>query len=1038
MNRARRTIETRPAVMAVVACLAFVLAFMVVPRTAQATENIDESLVATDPVVIDPVRRADECAAVLFNATNGLPTSEANAIVQSEEGFIWIGGYGGLIRYDGNTFELMDASMGIGGVACLHIDEHDRLWIGTNDSGLAMLDNGELRWWGMEDGLGSPKITDLAEDDNGTIYVGTTAGICTVEEDLTLRVAADYRIGTAYVDYLSKGEGSIIYCLTNTDDYFAMRKGLLVEYIDHTKTSLSGMTCIAADLTTPGSLYIATEDSLLYHGNPKRGINEMEVTDISPLTEVRNINQIGDQIWLSARNGIGLIDDAGFHYIDNLPLNGSINHVIQDYQGNLWFTSSRQGVMELVPNRLTDVFARHGLENAVVNTTCMYEGQLFVGTDTGLLVLGEDEVVSSVPLTSATTASGESLGYDDLVTMLDGCRIRSIIRDSKNRLWISTWRELGLLRYDAGEVVAFNEEDGFPSDHFRAVSEAPDGSMVVACTGGVGVLKDDQVTRVYDGDDGITNLETLTVAVAADGTILAGTDGGGIYLIGDAGIRNINTPEGLSSGIVMRIKHDPTRNVYWVVTSNSIAYLDADYHVTTVRAFPYSNNFDLYENSTGDLWVLSSNGIYVAAADDLIENGNFDFSHYGIANGLPHIATSNSYSCLTPEGDLYIAGSSGVTKVNIEATLDTIWGIKQSIPFVDANGVRVYPDASGNFTLSPNVHKLVIHAHAYTYSLIDPQVTYQLQGFDDVPVTINRSELGPISYTNLPGGSYRFLMQLRDSMGRESITTSVNITKQKEEEHRVEAERERITNELRMANQIQEGSLPHVFPPFPDRHEFDLYASMNPAREVGGDFYDFFFVDDDHLALVIADVSGKGIPAALFMMISKVILQSFATAGQSVADVLANTNEALCADNQADMFVTIWLGVLEISTGKLVAANAGHEYPAIKRANGRFELLKDKHGLMVGIMEGVRYKEYELMLDPGDKIFVYTDGVPEATALDEEMFGFERMLDALNAQPDATAEQLLHNVQAAVDTFVGSAEQFDDLTMLCLEYRGAH
>ena len=316
-------------------------------------------------------------------------------------------------------------------------------------------------------------------------------------------------------------------------------------------------------------------------------------------------------------------------------------------------------------------------------------------------------------------------------------------------------------------------------------------------------------------------------------------------------------------------------------------------------------------------------------------------------------------------------------------------------------------------------------------------------------------------------------MQLRDSMGRESITTSVNITKQKhlyeepwfwvalalalgltityvvreyvnrkmralEEEHRVEAERERITNELRMANQIQEGSLPHVFPPFPDRHEFDLYASMNPAREVGGDFYDFFFVDDDHLALVIADVSGKGIPAALFMMISKVILQSFATAGQSVADVLANTNEALCADNQADMFVTIWLGVLEISTGKLVAANAGHEYPAIKRANGRFELLKDKHGLMVGIMEGVRYKEYELMLDPGDKIFVYTDGVPEATALDEEMFGFERMLDALNAQPDATAEQLLHNVQAAVDTFVGSAEQFDDLTMLCLEYRGAH
>lgn len=1073
MNRARRTIETRPAVMAVVACLAFVLAFMVVPRTAQATENIDESLVATDPVVIDPVRRADECAAVLFNATNGLPTSEANAIVQSEEGFIWIGGYSGLIRYDGNTFELMAPSMGIGGVACLHIDEQDRLWIGTNDSGLAMLDHGAIRWWGVEDGLGSPKITDLVEDDSGTIYVGTTAGVCTVEEDLTLRVAADYRIGTAYVDYLSKGEGSIIYCLTNTDDYFAMRKGLLVEYIDHTKTSLSGMTCIAADLTTPGSLYIATEDSLLYHGNPKRGINEMEVIDISPLTEVRSVEQIGDQIWLCARNGIGLIDDAGFHFIDTLPLNGSVNHVIQDYEGNLWFTSSRQGVMELAPNQLMDLFARYGLENAVVNTTCMLDGQLFVGTDTGLLVIGQDGLVPSVPLTSATTASGEDLGSYDLVELLDGCRIRSIIRDSQNRLWISTWRELGLLRYDAGEVVAFNEEDGFPSDHFRAVSEAPDGSMVVACTGGVGILKDGQVTRVYDGDDGIENTEILTVTTAPDGTILAGTDGGGIYLIDDTGTRHIDAPEDLSSGIVMRIKYDQERNVYWLVTSNSLAYLDADYHVTTVTEFPYSNNFDLYENSKGDLWVLSSNGIYVAPADQVIENGSIDFSHYGIANGLPHIATSNSYSELTPEGDLYIAGSSGVTKVNIESSLETIDGLKQSIPFVDANGVRIYPDASGGFTLAPNVRKLVVHAYVYTYSLTNPQVSYQLQGFDEEPVTLNRSELGPISYTNLPGGSYRFVMQLQDSMGRETKTTSVTITKQKhlyeepwfwvalalalgltityvvreyvnrkmralEEEHRVEAERERITNELQMANRIQEGSLPHVFPPFPERQEFDLYASMDPAREVGGDFYDFFFVDDDHLALVIADVSGKGIPAALFMMISKVILQSFATAGQSVADVLANTNEALCADNQADMFVTIWLGVLEISTGKLVAANAGHEYPAIKRANGRFELLKDKHGLMVGIMEGVRYKEYELMLDPGDKIFVYTDGVPEATALDEEMFGFERMLDALNAQPDATAEQLLHNVQAAVDTFVGSAEQFDDLTMLCLEYRGAH
>ena len=249
-------------------------------------------------------------------------------------------------------------------------------------------------------------------------------------------------------------------------------------------------------------------------------------------------------------------------------------------------------------------------------------------------------------------------------------------------------------------------------------------------------------------------------------------------------------------------------------------------------------------------------------------------------------------------------------------------------------------------------------------------------------------------------------------------------------------EKERVSTELHMAELIQQSMLPHTFPPFPDRHEFDIYASMDPAREVGGDFYDFFFIDEDHLCMVIADVSGKGVPAALFMMISKTILQSCAMLGRSVSEILNKTNEALCSNNQVEMFVTIWLGVLEISTGKLTAANAGHEYPAIRRADGSFELLRDKHGLVIGAMDGLRYDEYELRLQPGDKLFVYTDGVPEATDAENRMFGTERMLEALNEQGGAKPERLLESVRRAVDGFVKDAEQFDDLTMMCLEYRG--
>ncbi len=254
---------------------------------------------------------------------------------------------------------------------------------------------------------------------------------------------------------------------------------------------------------------------------------------------------------------------------------------------------------------------------------------------------------------------------------------------------------------------------------------------------------------------------------------------------------------------------------------------------------------------------------------------------------------------------------------------------------------------------------------------------------------------------------------------------------------KVTAEKERIGAELSLATQIQAAMLPHIVPAFPDRCEFDVFGNMDPAKEVGGDFFDYFLIDDDHLGLVIADVSGKGVPAALFMMASKIILQSVAMLGKSPAEILEKTNEAICSNNEAEMFVTVWLGILEISTGKLTAANAGHEYPVIRRANGHFELYKDKHGLVIGGMEGVRYREYELHLEPGTKLFVYTDGVPEATDAKQKLFGTQRMLDALNADPDAAPQQVLKNVRNAVDAFVQDAEQFDDLTMLCIEYKGS-
>ena len=254
---------------------------------------------------------------------------------------------------------------------------------------------------------------------------------------------------------------------------------------------------------------------------------------------------------------------------------------------------------------------------------------------------------------------------------------------------------------------------------------------------------------------------------------------------------------------------------------------------------------------------------------------------------------------------------------------------------------------------------------------------------------------------------------------------------------RVTAEKERIGAELDVARHIQASMLPCIFPAFPERHEFDIFASMTPAKEVGGDFYDFFLVDDDHLALVMADVSGKGVPAALFMMISKTLLKSAAQSGLSPKAVLEKVNDQLCENNDAEMFVTVWLGILEISTGKMKCANAGHEYPAIMRKGGDFELFKDKHGFVLAGMEGARYREYELELHAGDRLVVYTDGVPEATNGANTLYGTDRMISALNGARDGSCRQMLEALHRDVDSFVDGADQFDDITMLCIEMKEA-
>ena len=736
------------------------------------------SALASDELKVDPTGRTIGYSAVVYDNTNGLPTSEANCIAETSEGFIWIGGYSGLICYDGANFERYDSTTGIASVVSLFVDSGDRLWIGTNDSGIGCLYRGELQMWTKHDGLGADSVRAITEKD-GRIYIATTQGISYIEEaDMSIHRIDEPRLNEEYIRDLKLGAG-FLYGVTMDGEVFMMDESGIKAYFKDGDLGIEGIRTVLPDRDNPGNVWFGGKNEVIVYG--KLSFNGLDVIEetTTTLNFINSVQYIGGYLWVCADNGVGYVKDGEFMPFGNIGVYNSVEHVMADYQGNLWLTSSQQGVLKLVPNRFKDVFAEYFIPEEVVYSTCMYDGKLFIGTkSSGLLILQDGYLLDEAPLESAVSASGEELADFDLLNSLDGTKIRSIIRDSKGILWISTFGDTALTAYDGKGIVRYTEADGLPSNRVRTVCERADGSILVACTGGVAVIENGKVTKSYGEEDGLYNIEILTVCETESGEILAGSDGGGIYVISDNGVECIDTDSGLKSDVVMRIKKDRFRDLYWIVTSNSLAYMNGDHKITTIAKFPYSNNFDLYENSRGEVWVLSSNGVYVLSVDELIRNGEIKPQFYNRFNGLPVIATANSYSELDDDGTLYISGTTGVAEVNIEKEFDSVENVKFSVPYITADGTTIYPDSDGTFTVPSNCSKLTVYGFVFNYSLVNPTVHYRLDGFDKSENAVLRSDLKPVDYTNLPGGEYSFVMELRDSLGNSGGIESFRIVKE--------------------------------------------------------------------------------------------------------------------------------------------------------------------------------------------------------------------------------------------------------------------
>lgn len=705
-------------------------------------------------------------SSTLYNSTNGLPTSEANDIVQTDNGLIWIGSYSGLIRYDGNEFYRFDSSTGVSSVVCLYEDSRQRLWIGTNDNGIALYEDGEFRFFDKQNGLRSSSIRSIAEDGNGNILMATTAGIAWLDKNETIHMIKDPQINGKYICKLSQDAAGTIYGVTLDGELFTIVDLEIDAFYKKTDLGYGDVKCVSPDPANPGYVYIGMDNSAILYGDLKNEFGRYRVLNAAPQTYINDIYPTGSMVWVCADNGIGYLDPSmRYHTIDKLPLTSSVDSALIDEEGNAWFTSSRQGVMKISPSHFIDLNRVAEMENTVVNTTCLFGEDLYIGTDQGLYILNHKyEQVSN-----------------DLTELLADIRIRCILTDTQNQLWICTYSEYGLICYHAdGTYETYNENNGLASNHVRLVKELSDGSILVSCSGGVHRIYKGIVGRHFDARTGINNTEILTIEEGKNGVLYFGSDGNGIYRIDGEEVTCLTEDDGLTSDVIMRIKKDPVRpDLYWIISSNSIAYMKDD-QITTVTRFPYSNNFDLYFDGANGAWVLSSNGVYVTNVDSMLHGEAPQYTLYDVNCGLSHIATANSFSCLDPEGNLYISGTDGVTLINIHSIENDSDQVRLVIPYVEFDGKLVMRNEWDTIHIPPRCKRLTIYAYALTYSTKNPRVSCYLEGFDDEPQTMSHIEMKPVDYTNLESGEYVYHLALIDTLtGGEERSISVTFIKDK-------------------------------------------------------------------------------------------------------------------------------------------------------------------------------------------------------------------------------------------------------------------
>ena len=715
----------------------------------------------------------------LYNKENGLLSGKANDIASTNDGVLWIGSYEGLYRYNGQEFRLMTDLDSVKSVRCLYVDDEGRLFVGTNESGLSIIINESIaNMLDEQKGLPSDSVRCITRCSDGYYYIGTA-------EALAVVTIAD---GLRVVKLINEVQGAIRICSDEKDHIAAVTSSGRLYIIRDSKilwqSSLQNERFTSVKFSDEGLLYASTENNFVKcfeisdpeeqeddSGKAVFSIKEIQKVFCAGSRHINSLAFYDGVLFVTSDSGVGYIEDDIFNQVETASFNNSIDNMLEDYQGNLWFTSSRLGLFKMCKSSFSDAYFSAGLSEAVVNSTARFKGNLYFATDNGLKAVD--------------AKSGREL-KNELTRALSNVRIRCLTTASDGSMWICT-KSRGLVHVRKDESLAYIGQ----GHHFRVCIELSDGTFAAGSGDGIAFVKNEKITSWIGEEDGLENAIILSVSQNVDGSLLAGTDGGGIAVCkktdGNWHLSSIiKKKNGLTSNIVLRTVNDyengrPNGNVF-AVTSNSICYMyfsDSQLiYIKPLTCFPFSNNYDLILYKGENIFVLSSVGIFVVNRDQLLHRPKIDYELLDLKKGLRGSLTANSWNLLEANGDLYLSCDIGSSRLNLDNYAKSGLSYRMQLKSVIIDSKRHILQKDIPFVIPADAETVEIVPEIVNYSIYNPYVSLYFEGIDESPLVMLQSELSSISYTNIKPGSYRFHISVLDSKGRRSVEeTTYTIVK---------------------------------------------------------------------------------------------------------------------------------------------------------------------------------------------------------------------------------------------------------------------